>query len=37
MALAIIFPEVIISEALNQLLLARRLMMDVKKANRYAV
>jgi len=37
MALAIIFPEIIISEALNQLLLARRLMMDVNQANRYVV
>lgn len=37
MALAIIFPEIIISEALNQLLLARRLMIDVNQANRYTV
>jgi hypothetical protein len=37
MALAIIFPEIIISEALNQRLLARRLMLDVNQANHYAV
>lgn len=37
MALAIIFPEIIISEALNQRLLARRLMLDVNKASRCAV
>lgn len=37
MALAIIFPEIIMSEALNQRLLARRLMMDVNQAIRYAV
>jgi hypothetical protein len=37
MALAIIFSEIIMSEALNQRLLARRLMLEVNQASRYAV
>lgn len=37
MALAIIFPEIIISEALNQRLLARRLMQEVNSANTQVV